>query len=85
MQQMVRGGGADAMIDFFLGLQIWGTPDQCHDRIMDFTEKLGAETFTGVFSYAGMPYDMAENSMRLFASDVLPRLKAHQRVKAAAE
>ena len=85
MQQMVRGGGADAMIDFFLGLQIWGTPDQCHDRIMDFTEKLGAETFTGVFSYAGMPYDMAENSMRLFASDVLPRLKAHQRAKAAAE
>jgi alkanesulfonate monooxygenase SsuD/methylene tetrahydromethanopterin reductase-like flavin-dependent oxidoreductase (luciferase family) len=85
MQQMVRGGGADAMIDFFLSLQIWGTPDQCYERIADFTGKLGAETFTGVFSYAGMPYDMAENSMRLFASDVLPRLKAHQRVKAAAE
>jgi alkanesulfonate monooxygenase SsuD/methylene tetrahydromethanopterin reductase-like flavin-dependent oxidoreductase (luciferase family) len=85
MQQMVRGGGADAMIDFFLGLQIWGTPDQCAERIVDFTNKLGAETFTGVFSYAGMPYDMAEKSLRLFASDVLPRLKAHERVKAAAE
>ncbi|MBL6852558.1 MAG: LLM class flavin-dependent oxidoreductase [Alphaproteobacteria bacterium] len=85
MQQMVRGGGADAMIDFFLSLQIWGTPDQCHERIVDFTQKLGAETFTGVFSYAGMPYAMAEENLRLFASDVLPRLKAHQRVKAAAE
>jgi alkanesulfonate monooxygenase SsuD/methylene tetrahydromethanopterin reductase-like flavin-dependent oxidoreductase (luciferase family) len=85
MQQMVRGGGADAMIDFFLGLQIWGTPDQCAERIVDFTNKLGAETFTGVFSYAGMPYDMAEKSLRLFASDVLPRLKAHERVKVAAE
>jgi alkanesulfonate monooxygenase SsuD/methylene tetrahydromethanopterin reductase-like flavin-dependent oxidoreductase (luciferase family) len=85
MQQMVRGGGADAMIDFFLGLQIWGTPDQCYERIVDFTTKLGAETFTGVFSYAGMPYDVAEKNLRLFASDVLPRLKAHAPVKAAAE
>jgi alkanesulfonate monooxygenase SsuD/methylene tetrahydromethanopterin reductase-like flavin-dependent oxidoreductase (luciferase family) len=85
MQQMVKGGGADAMIDFFLGLQIWGTPQQCLDRIMDFSGKLGAETFTGVFSYAGMPYDMAEENLRLFASDVLPKLKAHRPVKAAAE
>ena len=85
MQQMVRGGGADAMIDFFLSLQVWGTPDQCYERIVDFSSKLGAETFTGVFSYAGMPYDMAEQNLRLFASDVLPRLKARQAVKAAAE
>jgi len=85
MQQMVKGGGADAMIDFFLSLQIWGTPQQCLDRIMDFSGKLGAETFTGVFSYAGMPYDMAEENLRLFASEVLPKLKAHQPVKAAAE
>ena len=85
MQQMVKAGGADAMIDFFLSLQIWGTPQQCLDRIVDFSGKLGAETFTGVFSYAGMPYDMAEENLRLFASDVLPKLKAHQAVKAAAE
>jgi alkanesulfonate monooxygenase SsuD/methylene tetrahydromethanopterin reductase-like flavin-dependent oxidoreductase (luciferase family) len=85
MQQMVKAGGADAMIDFFLGLQIWGTPQQCLDRIVDFSSKLGAETFTGVFSYAGMPYEMAEQNLRLFASDVLPKLKAHQPVKAAAE
>jgi alkanesulfonate monooxygenase SsuD/methylene tetrahydromethanopterin reductase-like flavin-dependent oxidoreductase (luciferase family) len=85
MQQMVNAGGADATTEFFLSLQIWGTPEQCLDRIVDFTGKLGAETFTGVFSYAGMPYDMAEQNLRLFASDVLPKLKAHQRVKAAAE
>jgi hypothetical protein len=27
--------------------------------------KRGAEAFTGVFSYAGMPYDIAEHNMRL--------------------
>src|SRR5689334_9861034 len=86
MQQGISSPGAqDAMIDFFLGLQIYGTPEQCTDRIIDFAGRLGAETFTGVFSYAGMPYDMAEKSMRLFASEVLPKLKAHQPLKVAAE
>ena len=86
MQKMVQEPGSrEAMIDFFLGLQIWGTPEQCHDRIVDFSTRLGAETFSGVFSYAGMPYDMAEKSLRLFAAEVLPRLKAHQPVRAAAE
>jgi hypothetical protein len=32
-----------------------------------------------------MPYDMAEKNLRLFASKVMPRLKSHQRAKAAAE
>jgi len=86
MQQGISNPGAqDAMIDFFLGLQIYGTPEQCTDRIIDFAGRLGAETFTGVFSYAGMPYDMAEKSMRLFAAEVLPKLKAHHPLKAAAE
>jgi alkanesulfonate monooxygenase SsuD/methylene tetrahydromethanopterin reductase-like flavin-dependent oxidoreductase (luciferase family) len=86
MQKMLTApGGRDAMVDFFLGLQIYGTPDQCFERIIDFSGRLGAETFTGVFSYAGMPYDMAEQNLRLFASDVVPRLKTHQPVRAAAE
>jgi hypothetical protein len=29
----------------------------------------------GMFSYAGMPYEDAEQNLRLFASDVAPRLK----------
>jgi len=86
MQKMVSApGGRDATIDFFLGLQIWGTPDDCVERVIDFTGKLGAETFTGVFSYAGMPYDLAEANMRLFAAEAMPRLQAHRRVQAAAE
>jgi hypothetical protein len=28
------------------------------------------------FSYGGMPYDMAERSLRLFADKVLPELKS---------
>jgi alkanesulfonate monooxygenase SsuD/methylene tetrahydromethanopterin reductase-like flavin-dependent oxidoreductase (luciferase family) len=68
-------GGADEAIDFFLSLQVWGTPEQCHRKIVDTLERTGGDTFTGVFSYGAMPYDMAEQSLRLFAREVKPTLK----------
>jgi alkanesulfonate monooxygenase SsuD/methylene tetrahydromethanopterin reductase-like flavin-dependent oxidoreductase (luciferase family) len=70
-------GGVDAMTEFFVGLQIWGTPEQCYEKILDVQKRTGAEAYTGVFSYAGMPYDIAEASMRLFAAEVMPELKKH--------
>jgi alkanesulfonate monooxygenase SsuD/methylene tetrahydromethanopterin reductase-like flavin-dependent oxidoreductase (luciferase family) len=86
MQENIsKPGMRDAMVDFFLGLQIYGTPQQCTDRIADFSARLGSETFTGVFSYAGMPYEMAEQNLRLFASEVMPRLKSMAPAKVAAE
>jgi alkanesulfonate monooxygenase SsuD/methylene tetrahydromethanopterin reductase-like flavin-dependent oxidoreductase (luciferase family) len=69
-------GGVDAMIEFFLGLQVWGTPEQCFERIIHFRELTGGGAFNGVFSYAGMPYEEAERNMRLFAREVMPQLKA---------
>jgi alkanesulfonate monooxygenase SsuD/methylene tetrahydromethanopterin reductase-like flavin-dependent oxidoreductase (luciferase family) len=63
------------MDDFFLNLQVWGTPEQCFERILKIREQVANDTFTGVFSFAGMPYEDAEASLRLFARDVLPELK----------
>lgn len=68
--------GDEAAIDFFMNLQVWGTPDQCLDRIMQTCDRVGADGFTGVFSYAGMPAEEAERNMRLFADKVAPRLRA---------
>jgi len=62
-------------VDFFLNLQVWGTPEQCYEKILDVQRRTGAEAFNGVFSYGGMPYDLAESSLRLFASEVMPELK----------
>jgi alkanesulfonate monooxygenase SsuD/methylene tetrahydromethanopterin reductase-like flavin-dependent oxidoreductase (luciferase family) len=69
-------GGPDAMTEFFLNLQIWGTPEQCYEKIMQIRGLTGAGAYNGVFSYAGMPYEDAERSMRLFARTVMPRLQA---------
>jgi alkanesulfonate monooxygenase SsuD/methylene tetrahydromethanopterin reductase-like flavin-dependent oxidoreductase (luciferase family) len=68
-------GGLEEMVEFFLGLQVWGTPEQCYEKIFTTQERTGAEAFTGVFSFAGMPYEIAEHSLRLFASEVMPALK----------
>jgi alkanesulfonate monooxygenase SsuD/methylene tetrahydromethanopterin reductase-like flavin-dependent oxidoreductase (luciferase family) len=77
MQEIATAaGGIDALVEFFLGIQVWGTPDQCYEKILEIRRITGSESFTGVFSFAGMPYDEAERGMRLFAREVRPRLQA---------
>ncbi|MGA1052352.1 MAG: hypothetical protein ACO3WU_08655, partial [Ilumatobacteraceae bacterium] len=62
--------------EFFLGIQVWGTPDQVVDKIVTIQDNTHADAYMGVFSYAGMPIDEAERSMRLFAARVMPELQA---------
>ena len=61
--------------DFFLDLQVWGTPDQCYEKIMKTRDRTGSESYIGAFSFGGMPYGEVEKSMKLFAEKVMPRLK----------
>lgn len=67
--------GAQSVADFFKSLQVYGTPEQCFEQIMEIRRKFGMNHFVGVFAYGAMPYPEAERSMRLFANRVLPRLK----------
>ena len=67
--------GTQDVKDFFLDLQVWGTPDQCYDKIMSTRDRVGSDSFLAAFSFGAMPYDEVEKSMRLFAKEVLPRLK----------
>ena len=67
--------GDENVIEFFLSLQVWGTPEQCYDKVMAIHDWTGNDAFIGVFSYAGMPPEDAEANMRLFSEKVMPRLK----------
>ncbi len=79
MQEIASApGGAEAMIDFFLGLQVWGTPERCYQTIVDTQKRLGSDRFVGVFSYAGMPAAEGERNLRVFARTVLPELNRYQ-------
>ena len=74
--------GVNAVQRFFISLQVTGTPEQCYQKVMDIHSYTGADSLVASFSYGGMPYEDAERSMRLFASEVLPRLKEFQPVPA---
>ncbi len=79
MQELASAeGGLDAMIEFFLTLQVWGTPEQCYEKTVDIQKRIGNDTFVGVFSYAGMPHTESERNLRLFAAEVMPELKKLQ-------
>ena len=65
----------DAMEEFFMSIQVWGTPEMCYEKIKGFTSRVNAGAYTGVFSYAGMPYDLVEQNMKLFASEVMPEVQ----------
>ena len=75
MSDNIARNGKQGAIDFFMELQIWGTPEQCYNRIVENANRLGSDAFSGVFSYAGMPWEMAEANMKLFAKEVMPELK----------
>ena len=74
VQESVQKGQSE-MEEFFMSIQVWGTPEMCYDKIKSFTSRVNAGAYNGVFSYAGMPYDIAEQSMRLFAKEVMPEVQ----------
>jgi alkanesulfonate monooxygenase SsuD/methylene tetrahydromethanopterin reductase-like flavin-dependent oxidoreductase (luciferase family) len=73
--EKIKQYGNQDVKDFFLNLQVWGTPKQCYEKVMSTREKTGSESFLAAFSFGAMPYDEVEKSMRLFAKEVLPSLK----------
>jgi alkanesulfonate monooxygenase SsuD/methylene tetrahydromethanopterin reductase-like flavin-dependent oxidoreductase (luciferase family) len=75
MSEKIEQYGTDTVIDYFVNLQVWGTPEQCYEKILDIHARTGNSHYVGVFSYAGMPYDEAERNIRLFARAVMPELQ----------
>ena len=71
----IQKHGSDKVVENFVELQIWGTPEQCFDRVMDIRSQVGNDSFSAVCSFAGMSAEVAERNLRLFAGEVMPRLK----------
>lgn len=76
MAEKIHTYGTDAIVDFFMSLQVWGTPEQCYEKIVDVRARVANDSFVGIFSYAGMPWDEAEGNLRLFATEVAPAVRA---------
>jgi hypothetical protein len=74
--QYIGRHGLDGAARDFARLMPWGTPKQVLEKLALIREMLGMSALICHFSFAGMPYDEAEGSMRCFARHVLPELKS---------
>jgi alkanesulfonate monooxygenase SsuD/methylene tetrahydromethanopterin reductase-like flavin-dependent oxidoreductase (luciferase family) len=70
--------GTQRFVEFLAELQIWGTPDQVYEKMVENARLVNAAGVIGIFSYGNMPYDMARKNLELFAKKVLPRLKQYE-------
>jgi len=76
LAQNIKEHGIDGFVNFLADLQIWGTPDQVFEKMMDHQGMVDSGASIGLFSYGDMPHDKASANLDLFAEKVLPRLKA---------
>ena len=65
----------DGKAEEFVELQPWGTPDQYLAKLQHIDTYMDMGALIAHFAFGGMPYDLAEENMKLFAEAVLPELK----------
>ena len=75
MNEKLHTYGDEKAIEFFADLQVYGTPEQVHAKIVKIHEQTANKAFVGVFSYAGMPHAEAVRNMTQFAREVMPEVK----------
>ena len=61
--------------DFYVSIQVVGTPDDCIQQIAELRRLTGMDHFVTEFSFGSMPHHLAELNMRLFADKVVPVLQ----------
>jgi alkanesulfonate monooxygenase SsuD/methylene tetrahydromethanopterin reductase-like flavin-dependent oxidoreductase (luciferase family) len=61
--------------EFYVGIQIVGTPDDCLQKVEQLHALTGLDHLIAEFSFGGLPHEDAELNMRLFADRVLPVLR----------
>ncbi|HET7340789.1 MAG TPA: LLM class flavin-dependent oxidoreductase [Methylomirabilota bacterium] len=61
--------------EFYVKIQIVGTPDDCLQQMAELHRLTGVDHLATEFGYGGMPHEQAELNMRLFAERVMPVLQ----------
>lgn len=68
--------GRQKATEFYVSIQITGTPDDCLQKIEELQQLTGLEHLVAEFAWGGLPHEQAEQNMRLFAREVLPVLQS---------
>jgi alkanesulfonate monooxygenase SsuD/methylene tetrahydromethanopterin reductase-like flavin-dependent oxidoreductase (luciferase family) len=75
---LMKAIGLERLCSMYLDVNVWGTPDQIVERLRARREIVGDHDLTCCFRFAGLPYEDAEASMRVFARDVLPAVQSER-------
>ena len=73
--EVLRKVGSSGFLEGFLDATAYGTPDQILETFRARREMMGDYELGTCFRFGGLPHDLAEESMRLFAAEVLPELQ----------
>ena len=71
--------------DFYVKIQVVGTPDDCLQQISELRRLTGLDHLVTEFAFGGMPHHEAELNMRLFADRVMAVLQHDAAFAAAAQ
>ena len=72
--KMKEASARQKATEFYVKIQIVGTPDDCIQQIAELHSLTGTDHMICDFSYGNMPHEQGELNMRLFAERVVPVL-----------
>lgn len=77
MSERINSLGIEKAAQEYADSALSGTPQEVIDKIVWMQEKVGRISIVLAPAFGGMPYDLAHESVRLFAEKVLPVVKQH--------
>lgn len=73
----IQKHGLDSFCDFLADLQVWGSPQQVTETLLEYVEMTDAGGLIVPLCFGGMTDSEARSCFELFATEVLPELKRH--------
>jgi len=77
--EMFRAVGIEPAVKTYVAIQNWGTPGEILEKLRARRELLGPFELNLIANYGGMPLEMAQDSVALFARECLPELQRWDR------
>jgi hypothetical protein len=75
--EIARKRCLEGVVAGFMKAARWGTPDKILRGLEERRKLLGDFELNVAFCFGGTPHEVSERSLRLFAKEVLPVVKAH--------
>jgi alkanesulfonate monooxygenase SsuD/methylene tetrahydromethanopterin reductase-like flavin-dependent oxidoreductase (luciferase family) len=74
--EAMRTAGLEDVVRGYVDQQLWGTPDQILRKLETLRAGIGDIGCLSAFRFGTSPFEVSERSMRLFAKEVMPVIRA---------